>query len=342
MFLDSLMYNHYERNGENMEWKIKDVTINNQVVIAPMAGVTNIAYRSILKEFGAGLIYTEMISDKGLWHHNYKTIEMLEISSDEKPITLQLFGSEVDSIVEAAKFIDKNTNCDIIDINMGCPVSKVTKSGAGAALLQDENKVHNIVKSVVDSVNKPVTVKIRIGWNGETDNLISIAKAIEAAGASAIAVHGRTKSQMYSGKADWSSIKKVKDNISIPVIGNGDIQSPEDAKQMLEETGCDAVMIGRGILGNPWLIKQTIEYLDKGVYSKRIMLDDIKKTMYDHLERLEKLKGEKIAVLEMRSHGPWYLKGLKNASNAKKLLASATKISEVYNIIDSFFFEYEG
>jgi len=324
-----------------MEWKIKDITIMNQVVVAPMAGVTNIAYRSILKEFGAGLIYSEMVSDKGLWHKNSKTLEMLEVSAEEKPISLQLFGSEVGSMIEAAQYLDKRTNCDIIDINMGCPVSKVTKSGAGSALLQDVSKIYDIVKNVVENVEKPVTVKIRMGWGSEGEDVIQIAKAIEAAGASAIAVHGRTRSQMYMGHSDWTAIKRVKENVSIPVIGNGDIQSPEDAKRMLDETGCDAVMIGRGLLGNPWLVTNTIEYLETGSYSGNVPLIDIRKTMNRHLARLIDLKGDKIAVLEMRSHGPWYLKGLKNASHTKKLLSNAVLVSEINEILNDFFDNYE-
>jgi len=320
-----------------MEWKIRDIVIKNQIVVAPMAGVTNIAYRQILKDFGAGLIYTEMISDKGLGYNNHKTLDMLEISSNEKPISLQLFGSEIDSMVKAAQYIDQYTNCDIIDVNMGCPVQKVVKSGAGSALLQNPEHIYNLMSAIVKSVQKPVTVKIRSGWDHQHINVVEVAKALERAGVSAVAVHPRTKSQLYSGKADWSLIKEVKNAIAIPVIGNGDVQTKEDALRMIEETGCDAVMIGRGLLGNPWLIKEAVDYLEGKVESTQKSHLEIKELILKHLDYLVRLKGEKIACLEMRSHGPWYLKGLKNASQTKVKLASAEKVDDVKQIIEEFF-----
>ncbi len=302
-------------------FKIKDIELKNKVVVAPMAGVTNHAYRSIMKEFGAGLIYTEMVSDKALVHGNEKTFKMLYIDEDEKPVAIQLFGSEVDTMVKAAKIIEEHANCDILDINMGCPVKKVTKTGAGSKLMTTPELTEDIVRSIVEAVDIPVTVKIRSGWDHHSINAVEIAKRCERAGASAIAVHGRPKSQLYRGKADWSIIKDVKDAVSIPVIGNGDITSPEKAKQMLEETGCDAIMIGRATQGNPWIIKQTVEYLESNDYDKDISSDRKIKMMIDHMDRLIDLKGEKLAMLEMRTHGPWYIKGMKNATYMKREMA---------------------
>ncbi|MGD9761163.1 MAG: tRNA dihydrouridine synthase DusB, partial [Candidatus Izemoplasmatales bacterium] len=247
---------------------LKDLELDNNVFVAPMAGVTDLAYRLILKEFGAGLIYTEMISDKGLLFENKKTHNMIEIFDYEKPIALQIFGSEVETMVEAAKLIDRESNCDIIDINMGCPVPKVTKAGSGSKLMTTPDLAFDIVKSIVDNVKKPVSVKFRSGWDHNNKNAVEFAKLMEKAGVSLIAVHGRTRTDLYSGKADLDIIKAVKESVKIPVIGNGDIKTPEDAEFMIKYTGCDGVMIGRGLLGNPWLIKQTIDYFQTGSYEK--------------------------------------------------------------------------
>ncbi|MCK4552001.1 MAG: tRNA dihydrouridine synthase DusB [Tenericutes bacterium] len=320
-----------------MKWKIRDVIIGNQVVVAPMAGVTNIAYRSILKEFGAGLICTEMISDKGLLYENNKTQDMTEILDSERPISLQLFGSEVETMVKAAIYIDKNSKCDIIDINMGCPVNKVIKSGAGSKLMTEPELAYNIVMNIVKNVKKPVTVKIRSGWNHKSINAVEFAVLMENAGASAITVHGRTRSDMYTGKADLDIIKAVKAAVNIPVIGNGDIRTPRDAEYMLDYTGCDAVMVGRGILGNPFLIKQIVDFIETNNFEEEVSLALRKEYILKHLDKLIQLKGEHIAVLEMRSHGAWYIKGLKNASQIKQRIVSANSVQEIKDIIEEYF-----
>ncbi|MFH0993147.1 MAG: tRNA dihydrouridine synthase DusB, partial [bacterium] len=291
-----------------MKWKIRDIEIANQVVIAPMAGVTNPAFRRIVKELGAGLVYTEMISDKGLGHNNQRTKSMLKVDADEHPISLQIFGGEPESMVEAAILIDRESDADIIDINMGCPVNKVIKSEAGSKLMKDPDKAFEIVRRIVQVVKKPVTVKIRSGWDHEHINAVEFAMKMESAGVSAIAIHPRTRTQMYSGRADWSIIKAVKQAVTIPVIGNGDIAIPEDAKRMLEETGCDAVMVGRGVLGNPWLVKQTVAYLAQGTYDNTIS-DEIRQAgILKHMDNLINEFGEKRSILELRSHAAWYFK----------------------------------
>ncbi len=320
-----------------MPWKIGNVEIQNRVVLAPMAGVGNASFRKIIKEMGAGLIYCEMVSDKALFYQNKKTVDMLYMEEVERPIVQQIFGNDIESFVAASKFIYENMKPDIIDINMGCPVPKVAvHAQAGAALLKDPAKIYEIVKAVVESVPIPVTVKIRSGWDSEHINAVEVAKVVEKAGASAIAVHPRTRSQGYSGKADWNIIKKVKDAVSIPVIGNGDVTSPILAKKMLDETGCDAVMIGRGVLGNPWLIKQTVAYLENGI----LLPDPTPQEKIDmclhHLDYLVKLKDEKVARLEIRNHIVWYLKGLKGANAVKKKIFSLPTINDIIEVLESY------
>ncbi len=324
---------------EKLKWKIRDVEIPNQVVVAPMAGVTNQAFRIIVKQFGAGLVYSEMVSDKGLDYKNKKTLDLLVVDPLEKPVSLQVFGGDIDSMVDAARWIDENTLADIIDINMGCPVNKVVKNEAGSKLMQYPDKIFQIVEKIVRSVRKPVTVKIRSGWDHEHINAVEVARLIEKAGARAVAVHGRTRSQMYSGKADWNIIREVKQNLTIPVIGNGDVTTPEDAQSLLMETGCDAVMIGRGLLGNPWLVKQTVDYLETGTYERKIPLEEKHRQILEHFHQLIRVKCEKVAVLEMRTHASWYVKGLRNAGHIKDQINRAKTAVQLEKIINDYFAE---
>ena len=319
-------------------FKIGNVEIKHRVILGPMAGNTNYAYRKIAIEHGAGLVYAEMVSDKGLNYHNKKTENMIRVFDDEHPVSMQIFGSNAAEMKEAAIFVDKNSNCDIIDINMGCPVNKVAKKGdSGAALLKNPELVYEIVKEVVSAVSKPVTVKIRSGWDHEHINAVYVAKLIEKAGASAIAIHGRTRNQMYSGKADWNIIKQVKEAVNIPVIGNGDIKCAMDAKKMMEETGVDAVMVARGSLGNPWIFNEINEYLENGRLIERPTVEEIYQVCMEHLNLLRELKGDHIAMLEARSQIAYYLKGLKDSARIKKELFTTKTIEEVITLIDNYF-----
>ena len=319
-----------------MKWKIGNVEIENQLVLAPMAGITNEAFRSICKEMGAGLVVCEMISDKALSFHNAKTIKMTGVSQNEHPLSMQIFGADKETLVYAAKWIYENTDADIIDINMGCPVNKVAKrAGAGSSLLRDPNKVYEITKAVVEATPLPVTVKIRIGWDENNINAVENAKMIEKAGACAIAVHGRTRAQMYSGHANLDVIKDVVEAVNIPVVGNGDIVDGPSALHMLEYTGCKAIMIGRGALGNPWIFKEINAYF-AGKEFKRPSKEEIYNMIVDQYERLLKLKGERLALLEMRSHVGWYLKGMQASAQIKNKANQALSFEEVKKILKEY------
>ncbi|MFC0216092.1 tRNA dihydrouridine synthase DusB [Paenibacillus chartarius] len=316
--------------------KIGNVTAPNQVVLAPMAGVCNPAFRLIAKEFGTGLVCAEMVSDKAIVHGNTRTMEMLYVDEREKPLSLQIFGGDKETLVEAAKIVDTRTNADIIDINMGCPVPKVTKCDAGARWLLDPGKIEEMVSAVVASVSKPVTVKMRIGWDHEHIYAVENAKAVERAGGAAVSVHGRTREQLYTGRADWDVIKEVKQSVSIPVIGNGDISTPEEAKRRLDESGVDGIMIGRGALGNPWMLYRTVQYLQSGELLPEPAPAEKIRIAILHMDRLVALKGEYTAVREMRKHLAWYLKGMPGAARVKDVIMEETKRDEMVRILQDF------
>ena len=324
-------------------WKIGNVEISNKVVLAPMAGICNSSFRRICKEMGAGLIYAEMVSDKAIFYNNKKTIDMLEMREEERPIVQQIFGSDKESFVIAAKYIYENMRPDIIDINMGCPVPKVAvRAQAGSALLKNPEKIKEIVTAVVETVPIPVTVKIRSGWDQNNINAVEVAKICESAGASAICIHGRTRSQGYTGKANWEIIKKVKEAVKIPVIGNGDIIDIYSAKEMLDYTGCDAIMVGRAVLGNPWLIRNIVEYLECEKIPDPISSLEKVDMCLKHLNYLQQIKDEKVAVLEIRNHIAWYLKGLNRSNEIKNKIYQTKKINDIINILKNYKEDFKG
>ena len=300
-------------------FKIGNIEIKGRVICAPMAGVTNKAFRKLVKQNGAALVYTEMTSNVGLKYNSEKTMKYADIDKDESPVALQIFGGEVQDYIDAAVYYDKNSNADIIDINMGCPVAKVAvKSNAGSALVKTPEKIREIIRGIVSKISKPLTIKIRIGWDDSDLTYLEVAKIAEEEGAAAIAVHGRTRKQMYKGKANWQAIKEVKEAVSIPVFGNGDVVTPEDAKRMLEETGVDAVMVARAAQNNPFIFKQMNDYLETGEYtdetSKEFICDELKK----FYKQLVDLKGQHIALKEIRGSSVNWLSpfpGLKSKKN---------------------------
>ncbi|EQC56375.1 tRNA-dihydrouridine synthase [Lactococcus cremoris subsp. cremoris TIFN6] len=322
----------------NESWKIGDIEIKNKIVLAPMAGITNKAFLTTAKEFGAGLVVTEMISDKGIEHRNKKTLEMMDFEGVPHPLSMQIFGGEVDTLVEAAKFVEANTVADIIDINMGCPVPKVTKNEAGSQLLLDPDKVYDVVSAVSKSISRPLTVKIRIGWDDDHLFAVENAKAIEAGGGAAVSMHARTKAQAYTGNAqeNWHWLKKLTDNVNIPVIGNGDVKTPEDAKRMIDETGVTAVMMGRAALGNPWILHRTEHYLRTGELLAEPTVAEKMEIAKLHLARLVELKGDNLASREFRQHAAYYLKGASRAAKVKVAVNQAESQAEIITILDNF------
>ncbi|QIB28075.1 tRNA dihydrouridine synthase DusB [Caloranaerobacter azorensis] len=317
--------------------KIGNIETKNNVFLAPMAGITDMAFRLICSELGAGLVYSEMISSKGLYYADKKTYELMKIDENERPIALQIFGHEPDIMAHVVlSVLNKRDDIDIIDINMGCPAPKIVKNGDGSALLKEPKIVRQIVRAVVKASNKPVTVKIRMGWDEKNINAVEIAKIIEEEGASLVIIHGRTREQFYSGKANWDIIRKVKNNVSIPVVGNGDIFTPEDAKKMIDYTGCDGVMIGRGSQGNPWIFKRIVALIENGEEipppTNREKIDMAIK----HFELLIKLKGERIAVREMRKHIGWYIKGMPKAADMRRRINTIDNRDEIIDVLNKY------
>ena len=323
-------------NNYTTPWKIGNVEINKRMVLAPMAGISNKAFLSLAKEFGAGLVVTEMISDKGIEHRNAKTLSMLDFDGIPNPLSIQIFGGDATTLVEAAKFVEAHTTADIIDINMGCPVPKVTKNESGSRLLLDPDKIYDVVSAVASSVALPITVKMRTGWDNEHLFPVENALAAEKAGVGAVAMHGRTRAQMYEGSANWDILAQVASKMTIPFIGNGDVRTPEDAKRMLDETGVDAVMIGRAALGNPWMLKRTSHFLETGEDLPEPTIAEKIETAKIHLVRLTDLKGDDTGSREFRQHAAYYLKGAPRAAKVKLAINQANTSAEIVAIFDDY------
>ena len=312
--------------------KIGNLELKNNLILAPMAGVTTSAFRTICLEMGAGLVYAEMVSDKGLTYGNQKTFKMIEIEENEHPISMQIFGSNYKTITDAAKLILEHTNVDIIDVNMGCPVNKVVKNGAGSALLKEPQKIYDIVKSLKENVSVPVTIKIRAGFDHNNINCDEVTKLACLASVDAIAIHGRTRSDFYNGTANLDYIKMVKEASTVPVIGNGDIKSIESAIKMIETTNVDALMIGRASLGNPWIFKELNTYFTSGIVINKPTTEEVITMMLEHAKRLITIKGEHIAMIEMRTHAAWYLKQIPMTKQYRAAIVSIKTYEELQNL----------
>lgn len=316
-----------------MKWKIGDVEIDNPFVLAPMAGVTDLPFRKLCKEQGAGLICMEMVSAKAISFHNKNTEALMEIDKSEHPVSMQLFGSEPELMARVAAEIEERP-FDILDINMGCPVPKVVNNGEGSALLKNPELIVKIVKSVSSAIKKPLTVKVRIGFENEPVDIVDIAKRVEDAGAAAIAVHGRTRQQYYSGTADWDTIRRVKEAVTIPVIGNGDVDSPEKAEALIKETGCDGVMIGRAVRGNPWLFRELNHYFETGEKLPRPSVEEVREMILRHARMQINLKGEFTGIREMRKHVAWYTAGMRHSAALRRETNLVSSYEELEKLLD--------
>ena len=314
--------------------KIGNVELENRYILGPMAGVTDLPFRLLCREQGAGLLCMEMVSAKAIYYNNRNTESLLEIHPDEQPVSLQLFGSEPAIMSEMAKRIEERPFA-IMDINMGCPVPKVVKNGEGSALMKNPKLVYEIVSAIVKAISKPVTVKIRKGFDDDHVNAVEIAKIIEEAGAAAVAVHGRTREQYYSGKADWDIIRQVKEAVSIPVIGNGDVTSPQKADELVKQTGCDGIMIARGAQGNPWIFSEMIHWEETGELPPRPDKDEVREMMLRHARLQLEYKGEFSGIREMRKHVAWYTKGLKGAARLREKVNAVESLEELENLLTS-------